>query len=333
MLNGNNGTGQVHTRVGLLFDAETAVRIVEVGDFRNLVVYHRDVLRRLLADQVVLGGLPFNDGVIAGFQQGDEDLAVAVGDKAANAVTVGADDLKPSAGQGQFRPGFVFQNPQARLVRFILRVIGIVAICGQIHGNGGIGIYHIVLQVTIGVLLLAYSIEHSVLVDVCAEGELDAASLTLNAFCRVKHLELTGISVTSSFGGNGGNILIVEVNNPGAFGNRGGVSEAHIDRVIANPGLALESKDLLLILLAVHSDGVCGITIRGAGNTGGKNFRPASTSGVNVLCRCKDLLCPGQFIPGQGGIDFQVVDVPTGDQIAPKRHFRGIVRLILVIQL
>ena len=332
MLNGDNGTGQVHTRVGLLFDAQTAIGIVEVGDFRNLIIYHCHILRGFLADQVMIGGFPLNDGVIAGFQQGNIDLAVAVSDKGANAVTIGADNLKPCAGKRQLRPGFVFQNPQSSFIGFIVRVISVIAVCGQVHGNGRVGVYYIVLQVAIGVLLLAYGIEHSVLVDICTEGELDAASLTLDAVCRVEHLELTGVPIASPFGCNGGNILVVKVNNTGSFGNRGGVGETHIDCIIANPGLAPEGKYLLLVLLAVYGDGVCGITIRGAGDTGRKCLSPAGAPGVNVLCCRKNFLRPGQLNSRQGGINFQVIDVPVGEQIAPERHFCGIVRLVLVLQ-
>ena len=132
-----------------------------------------------------------------------------------------------------------------------------------------------------------------------------------------EYLELSGIAVASCFGGNSGNVTVVHIYNPRAFRNRAGISEGYSNRIVADPGFAPESKDLLLILLAVYGYLIGGFSIRSTSHLWGQHFCPRSTASVNILGGGKHLLRPLQFYPSQIGIYLELVNVPVTEEITP----------------
>ena len=175
-------------------------------------------------------------------------------------------------------------------------------------------------------------IVHRILVDVRAEGELDAPSFPLHTFQRIQNLELAGIAVSGALRGNGGNVPIVHIHDSGSFGDRCGICKEHLHRIVTYPGFAPECENLLFVLLSINGDLVGRVPIRGAGDFRGKHLCPGRTAGIDVLGGGEHLLGALQFYPGKGRVDLEVVDVPVAQKITPERHLCGIVTLVLVLQ-
>ena len=275
----------------------------------------------------------FIHGVVARQRQGDGHGAVRAGGEGADGGSVGIDHLKNSAAERGIRTLFQLDELQTGVGLFGLFPVAEIAVCGQAHGDGRIGIAHIVLELAVFVLLRAHSIKHSILINISGKRKLDAAGLARHRSGRVQHLEFTAVAIPGAGGGDGGNILVVHVHNARSCGDGGGIREGHADGVVAHPGIGMESEHLLLILLTVHRDGIGGVPVRGSGNAGRVDLVPCRTARIDVLGCGKDGLCPLKLFSCEIGIDLQVVDVPVGEQVAPQRHLGRIVGVVLVLQL
>ena len=95
----------------------------------------------------------------------------------------------------------------------------------------------------------------------------------------------------------------------------------------------MDGEYLLLVLLSVHRDGIGDIAVGGSGNTRRVDLVPSRAAHIDVLGGGKDNPRPLKLRTGQVGIDFQVVDIPVGEQVAPQRHLGRIVGVVLVLQL
>ena len=272
-------------------------------------------------------------GVAARQRQGDGHGAVRAGGEGADSGSVGIDHLKNSAAERGIRTLFQLDDLQTGVGRFGLFPIAEIAVCGQAHGNGRIGVAHIILQLTVLVLLCAHSVKHSILINIGGKRKLDAAGLARHRSGRVQHLEFTAVAIPGAGGGDGGNILVVHVHNTRSCGDGGGIRKGHADGVIAHPCVRVNCKHLLLVLLSVHRDGIGGVPVRNSGNTGRVDFVPRRAAHIDVLGGGKDSPRPLKLRTGQVGIDLQVVDVPVGEQVAPQRHLGRIVGVVLVLQL
>ena len=329
----HHGTGQVRPGVGQLLDAERAVRLVPAGQLRHLAVLHPDILCGRITKQVVQGCHTLIHGVVARQRQGDGHGAVRAGGEGADSGSVGIDHLKNSATERGIRTLFQLDELQAGVRRFGLFPIAEIAVCGQAHGNGRIGVAHIILQLTVLVLLCAHSIKHSILINIGGKRKLDAAGLARHRSGGVQHLEFTAIAIPGAGGGDGGNILVVHVHDPRSCRDGGGIREGHADGVITYPCVGMDGEYLLLVLLSVHRDGIGGVAVGGSGNTGRVYLVPRRAAHIDVLGGGENSLRPLKLRTGQVGIDLQVVDVPVGEQVAPQRHLGRIVGVVLVLQL
>ena len=327
----NKSSGQIHAGVGGLFDTEIAVRLVFKNDLGHLAVDHLHILRRLLAEQIILRRDPFVHGVISGQGQRNADLTGGVGGKGANGGSIRTYHLEHGATQRDGGAGLVLDDLQAG-IHLNFGLVAVIAVGGQFHLSCGVGVNHVILQIAIFIHFHNGGVEDGVLVNIQIKGQLDAAGLTGHAVCRIKNLELGGIPLAGGAGGQGGNVVVVHVHDAGAGGNAGRVRKGDIDLVIAYPGLGRNSENLLLILAAVDGHLIGNITVRRTGDVGGQIFRPCGATAVDVLCRSQDLLGTLQFKTGQIGIDGQIVDIPVGQDIAPKGHFGRVIGVVLVFK-
>ena len=88
----------------------------------------------------------------------------------------------------------------------------------------------------------------------------------------------------------------------------------------------------MLVLLAVNGHGIGHGGLRRGGHPGFQHIVIGGSPLVDVLGGGQDALAPVQFQAGESRRDFEVGDVPVGEQIAPKGHFGGVVGLVLVVQ-
>ena len=332
VLDGDNGTGQLHACVGVFLDAEIAVRLVFKGNLCHFAIFYGDILRSIFTQQEKLGRFTLNDRVIAGNGQRDVDLAVVVGDKGSQSIAVGGNDLKHRSAQRNGSASLILHDPQAGF-HFLHRLIAIVAVSGQSDWSGRVRVANVILQSSVLVCFYTDSIVNCIFVDIGREGQLHTATLACNGIGRIQNLELCSIALSGTCGGNCGNILVIHVHNACALGNFIGISKGYGDVIIAHPGFTVDGEHLLFILTAIDGYGIGFIAVRGCGQLGSLHGAPCGAALIDVLCRSKDFLCPFHLYAGQGGIDLQIGNVPVGKQVAPKSHFRGIVGVILILQL
>ena len=278
-----HGSGQVRAGVGQLFDAKGAVRFIPEGDLRHFAVLHLDILCGSIAEQMIQRGDTLIDGVVARKGQRNGNGAVRARAEGANGSSIRAYHLKNRAAQRGVRTCLQLGDLQAGVRQLHINIIPIVAICGQAHGNGGVGVAHIILELAVFVLFRANSVEHSVFINIGGKGQLDAAGLTGHRRSRVQNFELARIAVAGAGGGNGGNILVLHVHDPRSFRHGGRVGEGHTNRVVAHPGVGMEGKYLLLILLAAHGDGIGGIPVGRSSHAGRQDFAPGRAARIDVL--------------------------------------------------
>ena len=328
-----HGSGQVCAGVGQLFNAERTVRLVPAGQLRHLAILHLDVLHGSIADKMVQWGHALIHGVVARQRQRDGHGAVRAGSEGADSGSVGIDHLKNSAAERGIRTLFQLDELQAGVRRFGLFPIAEIAVCGQAHGDGRIGVAHIVLELAVLVDLGAGGIKYRVFINIGGKRKLDAAGLARHRSGRVQHLEFAAVAVPSAGGGDGGNVLIVHIHDARSIGNGAGVREADADGIVAYPCVGVDGEYLLFVLLAIDGNSISGITVSRGSDAGRVHLAPSCAAHIDVLGSGKDGLCPLQFRAGQVGIDLQVIDVPVGKQIAPQRHFGRIVGVIFVFQL
>ena len=332
VLDGDNGTGQLHTRVGVFLDAEIAVGFIFKGNFCNLSILYGDILRSIFTQQEELRGFTLNDRVIAGNGQRDVDLAVVVGDKGSQSIAAGGNDLKHRSAQRNGSASLILHDPQAGF-HFLHRLIAIVAVSGQSDRSSRVRVANVILQSSVLVCFNADSIVNRIFVDIRREGQLHTATLACNGIGRIQNLELRSITLSGAGSGNCGNILVIHVHNARSLGNFIGVGKGYGDVIVAHPCLAVDGEHLLFVLTAIDGYSIGFITVRGCSQFGCLYGTPCCTTLVDILCRSKDFLCPFHLNAGQGGIDLQIGNVPVGKQVAPKSHFRGIVGVVLVLQL
>ena len=242
-------------------------------------------------------------GVVARQRQGDGHGAVRAGGEGADGGSVRIDHLKNSAAERGIRTLFQLDELQTGVGRFHFAAIAVIAVGGQAHGDGRVGVAHIVLELAVLVLLCAHSVKHSILINIGGKRKLDAAGLARHRSGRVQHLEFTAIAIPGAGGGDGGNILVVHVHNARSCGDGGGIREGHADGVIAYPCIRVNCKHLLLVLLSVHRDGIGGIAVGGSGNTGRVYLVPRRATHIDVLGGGENSLRPLKLRAGQVGID------------------------------
>ena len=299
----HHGTGQVRPGVGQLLDAKRSVRLVPAGQLRHLAILNLDILCGRITEQMVQGCHTLIHGVVARQCQRDGHGAVRAGGEGADGGSVGIDHLKNGTAERGIRTFFQLDDLQTGVGRFHFTAIAVIAVGGQAHGNGRIGVAHIILQLTVLVLLCAHSVKHSILINIGGKRKLDAAGLARHRSGRVQHLEFTAVAIPGAGGGDGGNILVVHVHNARSCGDGGGIREGHADGVIAYPCIRVNCKHLLLVLLSVHSDGIGGIAVGGSGNTGRVYLVPRRATHIDVLGGGKDSPRPLKLRAGQVGID------------------------------
>ena len=333
MLDLHHGTGQVRPGVGQLLDAKRSVRLIPAGQLRHLAVLNLDIPCGHITEQVIQRRDTLVHSVIPRQRQRDGHGAIRAGGEGADSGSIRIDHLKNSAAERSIRTLFQLDELQAGVRRFGLFPIAEIAVCGQAHGNGRIGVAHIVLELAVLVDLGAGGIKYRVFINIGGKRKLDAAGLARHRSGRVQHLEFTAVAIPGAGGGDGGNILVVHVHDARSCGDGGGIREGHADGVITYPCVGMDGEYLLLVLLPVHRDGIGGVPVRGSGNTGRVYLVPRRAAHIDVLGGGKDGLRPLKLRTGQVGIDLQVVDVPVGEQVAPQCHLGRIVGVVLVLQL
>ena len=162
----HHGTGQVRSGVGQLLDAKRSVRLVPAGQLRHLAILNLDILCGRITEQMVQGCHTLIHGVVARQCQRDGHGAVRAGGEGADGGSVRIDHLKDRTTERGIRTLFQLDELQAGVRRFGLFPIAEIAVCGQAHGNGRIGVAHIILQLTVLVLLCAHSVKHSILINI-----------------------------------------------------------------------------------------------------------------------------------------------------------------------
>lgn len=122
------------------------------------------------------------------------DTAVPIGHKCAHGIAIRTDDFKPAAADRDLCASLIFEDTQSG---FILDgwAVSVIAIRRQTHGHSWVGIYHIVLKISILICFLTDRIKHSIFIDIRTEGELDAAGFALHTFQRIQNLEFAGIAI------------------------------------------------------------------------------------------------------------------------------------------
>ena len=136
------------------------------------------------------------------------------------------------------------------------------------HGDGRIGVAHIILELAVLVDLGAGGIEHRILIDISREGKLDAGGLARHRSGGVQHLEFAAVAIPGAGGGDRRNILVVHVHDARSRGDGGGIREGHADGVIAHPCVRVNCKHLLLVLLSVYCNGISSVPVSRCGDAG-----------------------------------------------------------------
>ena len=164
------------------------------------------------------------------------------------------------------------------------------------------------------------------------ERHLHRAGLVGYAVLGVQHLELTGIACTIGQGPDLSDVVVVHVYDAGALRHFIGHGESDVDVIVANPCFRIRCEHLLQVFLAVYGDGIGRIFIGCHRDGRLRHTVPPDTAFVDVLCRRQQFFAAFLLHTGQGRIDRQPVNAPAVDEIAPERHLRGVVRLMLIVQ-
>ena len=165
------------------------------------------------------------------------------------------------------------------------------------------------------------------------ERHLHRAGLVAYAVLGVQHLELTGIAGTIGRGPDLSDVVVVHVYDASAIRHFIGHGETDVDVVIAHPCFRIRCEHLLQVFLAAYSDGIGRIFIGCHCDSRLRHTVPPDTALVDVLCRRQQFFAAFLLHTGQGWVDLQPVNAPAVDEIAPERHLRGVVRLMLIVQL
>ena len=325
--------GELHAGVRVLPDHQSAVRCILKSQSCLLAEFHSDILCGLLTQQVPVRCLALVDGIVARQSQRDHDLALGVGCECTNSSALGIHHFKHSALQGDGSAFLILDDLQAGLGRLFFRGVGIVTVSGQAQRCGGVGIHHVVLQLTVLIHLSTHGIVDGVLIDIGTKAHLHAAGLTLHAANGIQDLELTGVTITSGLGGDHVDLLVIHIHDLSACRYSGRISESNVNGIVTDPGLGSDGKDLLQVFLAIDGHRIRNFLIGLRGDIGSQNLGPCGAATVDVLHGCQHLIGSLQLHAGQVGIDLHVVDIPVGQQIRPECHLGGVVGLILILKL
>ena len=189
------------------------------------------------------------------------------------------------------------------------------------------------MQIAVSVFFQADGIHGCILGHGRGEGELDVTALPLDAAHGVQHLELPGVAVAGSLSGDSGDLVVVHVHDLRALRHLVGIGKGHGHVVIIYPRLAPDGEHLLLVFLAPDGHGVGRGFVRRDGHAGGEHIVVGSAPLVDVLGGGQDAVSNVQFTPGEAGGHLQVGNVPVRHQVTPQRHFCGVIRLVLIVQL
>ena len=216
VLNLDDCAGKRHTGIGVFPDFQGTVRGILKCERRLFPVDHLHILGRLLAQQIAGRRRTFIYRVVACQTQGNHDFATGIGCEGSNRGALGINNFENRTAKRDLRPLLQLNDLQTGLCRIIVRIAGIGTIGGHIQRDGGIGIHHVVLQIAVLILLRTHRIINAVFIDIRLNGELDAASLTINRICRIKDLELSGIAIAGSFCFNLCDFTVVHIHDLGA---------------------------------------------------------------------------------------------------------------------
>ena len=322
-----------------LVHAQIAVGCIFKGDSRGIAVVHGNGLGSFCAQQVPLGRCFLCNDILAGEGQRNNDLAAGIRDKAAEDRPIRCLYLESCAGKGRIRSGFYLFDDKGsfcgrfRFIRGIGRRSGIAAEGGLPNFSGRVGVAHIALEGAILAGLRAQGIVDGVLIDISVQRHLHRAGLVGYAILGVQHLELTGIACTIGQGPDLSDVVVVHVYDAGALRHFIGHGESDVDVIVANPCFRIRCEHLLQVFLAVYGDGIGRIFIGCHCDSRLRHTVPPDTALVDVLCRRQQFFAAFLLHTGQGWVDLQPVNAPAVDEIAPERHLRGVVRLILIVQL
>ena len=337
-LHSRTGERSAAVRIDLVH-AQIAVECIFKGDSRGIAVVHGNGLGSFRAQQVPLGRCFLCNDILAGEGQRNNDLAAGIRDKAAEDRPIRCLYLESCTGKVRIRPGFYLLDDERgfsgrfRLVRGIGRRSGIAAESGLPNFSGRVGVAHIALEGAILAGLRAQGIVDGVLIDIGVERHLHRAGLVAYAVLGVQHLELTGIAGTIGRGPDFSDVVVVHVYDAGALRHFIGHGESDVDVVIAHPCFRIRREHLLQVFLAVYGDGIGRIFIGCHCDGRLRHTVPPDTALVDVLCRRQQFFAAFLLHTGQGWVDLQPVNAPAVDEIAPERHLRGVVRLMLIVQL
>ena len=322
-----------------LVHAQIAVGCVFKGDSRGIAVVHGNGLSGFRAQQVPLGSRFLRNDILTGKGQRNDDLSACIRNKAAEDSSIRGFHLKSRAGKRCVRAGFYLVDDKGSFCgrfRFVwgIRRRGRIAAEGRLADfRRRIGVAHIALEGAILAGLRAQGIVDGVLIDIGVERHLHRAGLVAYAVLGVQHLELTGIAGTIGRGPDLSDVVVVHVYDAGALRHFIRHGESDVDVIVANPCFRIRCEHLLQVFLAVYGDGIGRIFIGCHRDSRLRHTVPPDTAFVDVLCRRQQFFTAFLLHTGQGRVDRQPVNAPAVDQIAPERHLRGVVRLMLIVQL
>ena len=286
-----------------------------------------------------LGSRFLRNDILTGKGQRNNDLAAGIRNKAAEDRPIRCLYLERCAGKERIRSGFYLLDDKGSFCGRFRFVWGIrrrrrIAAEGRLADfRRRIGVAHIALEGAILAGFRAQGIVDGVLVDISVQRHLHRASLIGYTVFEVQHLELTGIAGTIGRGPDLGDVVVVHVYDAGALRHFIRHGESDVDVIVANPCFRIHCEHLLQVFLAVYGDGIGRALIRRYCDGRLGNAVPPDTALVNILGRSQKFFTAFFLRAGQRGIDGQTVNAPTVDEIAPERHFSGVVRLILIVQL
>ena len=322
-----------------LVHAQIAVRCIFKGDGRGIAVVHGNGLRGFRAQHVPLGRRFLRDDILAGKSQRNDDLAAGIRNKAAEDSPVRGLYLKSRTGKRCIGAGLHLVDDK-RGFRRSFRLVWGIRRRGRIAAEGRladfrrrIGVAHIALEGAILAGFRTQGIVDGVLVDIGVQRHLHRAGLVAYAVFWVQHLELTGIAGPVGRGSDFGDVVVVHVYDAGALRHFIRHGESDVDVIVANPCFRIRCEHLLQVFLAVYGDGIGRIFIGCHRDGRLRHTVPPDTAFVDVLCRHQQFFAAFLLYAGQGRIDRQPINAPAVNQIAPERHLRGVVRLILIVQL
>ena len=330
-LDGNAGEGVAG--VAPFFHPQGAIGGVGKGHDGGLVILHIDVLGGLLREQVIPGRDILRHGIVALQSQRDQDLSILIAGERAYFAALRVNHAEHSPLQRGLRPFLQLHDFQQGLARHIFRAICVTADGGQLHLAVVIQVADIILQIAVSVFFQADGIHGCILGHGRGEGELDVTALPLDAAHGVQHLELPGVAVAGSLSGDSGDLVVVHVHDLRALRHLVGIGKGHGHVVIIYPRLAPDGEHLLLVFLAPDGHGVGRGFVRRDGHAGGEHIVVGSAPLVDVLGGGQDAVSNVQFTPGEAGGHLQVGNVPVRHQVTPQRHFCGVIRLVLIVQL